>query len=124
MSSGVSVRLCCAMNSWLLDESENSAQRNTDPIRAVIQFVGDFVESLVQEKCVEKKFSFLSPGREKGGISGRFKIAPEIGGTDPRIPKSRPRLDGFRPFGLQREPGNLAEQRGICGVLERADHPC
>ncbi len=100
----------------------NPAQGNTDPVRAVVQFVGQLVDRLFQKQRTQQNAQLVAAAGNEPVCSRFLQIAFKKFRTHPALPELGPvrhRLSGLGPGSILL----AAEQGEMGGILERTQHP-
>src|SRR5438552_16465673 len=76
-----------------LEHSQGALERNPHPIKAIVEFIVEFVQGLVQHKRFEQGRQIMALGRHKARASSRREITLHKAHRDPVLPIGRPWLE-------------------------------
>src|SRR5713226_6220148 len=82
------------IDAWrVLEQLQNAPKGHNQPIGAVIYFVTDLVNRLVNHERVEKELKLRLVGRQERGFVRPLQVALEERDTVPDVPKLSPRFE-------------------------------
>ena len=105
----------------IIEQRQDTAQRDDDPVRPIGELVGDFVEPLFEHKEPHDPIGIGPFLRAETAATRRLEIGIEEGLRRLRLPRREPALNGV-PFRLGQILRQCAARR-CSGVGEGAEHP-
>src|SRR6266496_470600 len=99
------------------EQFQRSANRNPYPVRTIVQFVRDLVESLLQQIRVEEKAELFTIRRQMRGRSRFLEVRAQESGAHPPLPEAASCLERAHILGTNHRAFRLAIDHGVRRVM-------
>src|SRR5262245_39250950 len=107
---------------WLVEQTEDAAQRDAHPGGPAAELVAQLVDALLEQQHRQRHLPLLARVRQQARALGVVAVGAQERGPDPARPEHRPALQACRIL-PRRDPARAqALERRVRRVIEGADH--